>query len=126
MFYHKPRFAVLDEATSAVSNDVEALMYHSAKDAGITLITISHRPTLFKYHPYLLRIGEGRDGKQWEFSQIGTSQSLAQSVEAEMRRLTRALGEMDGLRERLDAINGELGLNYGSAKEAGNAKRTLI
>lgn len=60
LFYHKPKFAILDECTSAVSLDLEAIMYNHCKALGITLITVSHRPTLWKYHDYLLRMnGEG-------------------------------------------------------------------
>jgi ATP-binding cassette subfamily D (ALD) long-chain fatty acid import protein len=120
-----PKFAVLDEATSAVSTDVEALMYNSAKEKGITLITISHRPSLFKYHPYLLRIGEG-DGKKWELKQIGTSESLAQSLEAEAKKLEKQMSEIDSLHLRLNAINKELGLQTKASDDMGSAKRALI
>ena len=60
LFYHRPIFAILDECTSAVSIDVEASMYRFAKESlGITLMTVSHRPSLFQFHDFLLRF----DGK---------------------------------------------------------------
>lgn len=55
LIYHKPLYAILDECTSAVSVDVEGHLYTYMKEMGITLITVSHRETLWKYHDYLLR-----------------------------------------------------------------------
>ncbi len=69
LLYHRPKFGILDECTSAVSTDVEGLMYAKAKELGITLITISHRPSLFKYHEVLLKL-TGENGA-WETDFIG-------------------------------------------------------
>ena len=55
LIYHKPLYAILDECTSAVSVDVEGHLYTYMKEMGITLITVSHRETLWKYHDYLLK-----------------------------------------------------------------------
>ncbi|KAI0695016.1 hypothetical protein BC835DRAFT_1415070 [Cytidiella melzeri] len=37
VFHHRPKFAVLDECTSAVSSDMEGHMYEHAKSLGITV-----------------------------------------------------------------------------------------
>ncbi|OLY83500.1 ATP-binding cassette sub-family D member 3 [Smittium mucronatum] len=58
LFYHRPKFAILDECTSAVSYSVEEIMYKHAKSIDITLITISNRNHLALYHDFVLRLGD--------------------------------------------------------------------
>jgi len=54
LLYHRPVFGIIDEATSAVSVDIEGDMYSAAIDRGITLITVSHREALRRFHDQLL------------------------------------------------------------------------
>lgn len=65
LFYHKPEFAILDECTSAISLDVEHILYSKARELGITLFTISHRASLFKFHDYYLKF-DGQGGYTFE------------------------------------------------------------
>lgn len=58
MYYHAPKFAILDECTSAVSIDAEMKMYNAANAKGITCITISQRLALEEFHHAELRLGE--------------------------------------------------------------------
>lgn len=67
LFFHRPQYAVLDECTSAVSLDVEGYLYTHARELGITLITVSHRPSLWRFHEKLLRF-DGHGG--WTFTDI--------------------------------------------------------
>ncbi|KAF9584385.1 hypothetical protein BGW38_006648 [Lunasporangiospora selenospora] len=125
LFYHKPRFAILDECTSAVSSDVEGLMYNHAKDIGITLVTISHRPALFKYHLHLLKLTG--DHGHWEYSTIGTAEER-QSLEKEMASLQARLDEVEELKKRHAEIQTELevGLNAGPQDGTKVQKRGLF
>ncbi|TGJ81400.1 hypothetical protein E0Z10_g7365 [Xylaria hypoxylon] len=60
LFYHKPRYAILDECTSSVTLETEKIMYENAKALGITLMTVSHRRSLWKYHSRILQFdGQG-------------------------------------------------------------------
>jgi ATP-binding cassette subfamily D (ALD) protein 3 len=67
LLYHKPKFAILDECTSAVSIDAEGAIYQYFKEVGITLITVSHREALMKYHNHVLKL-DGEGG--WNFYEI--------------------------------------------------------
>jgi ABC-type uncharacterized transport system fused permease/ATPase subunit len=55
LFFSQPIFAILDECTSAVSVDVEAQIYLAAKEAGISLLSVSHRiESLLRFHDHVL------------------------------------------------------------------------
>jgi ATP-binding cassette subfamily D (ALD) long-chain fatty acid import protein len=61
LFYNRPRYAILDECTSSVTLDMEKVMYEQAKALGITLMTVSHRRSLWQYHCKILQFdGQGR------------------------------------------------------------------
>ncbi|KKY23446.1 putative abc fatty acid [Phaeomoniella chlamydospora] len=60
LFYHKPKYAILDECTSSVTLEIEKVMYDTAKELGTTLMTVSHRRSLWKYHSKILQFdGQG-------------------------------------------------------------------
>lgn len=60
LFYHAPKYAILDECTSSVTLEIEKVMYDEAKRLGITLMTVSHRRSLWKYHSNILQFdGQG-------------------------------------------------------------------
>ncbi|KAK9078104.1 hypothetical protein SSX86_002161 [Deinandra increscens subsp. villosa] len=68
LFFHKPRFGILDECTNATSVDVEEHLYRLARDLGITVVTSSQRPALIPFHSMELRLIDG-EGK-WELRSI--------------------------------------------------------
>ncbi|SPO28369.1 probable peroxisomal half ABC transporter [Ustilago trichophora] len=105
LLYHRPQFGILDECTSAVSTDVEGLMYAKAKELGITLITISHRPSLFKYHEVLLRL-TGENGA-WETDFIG-AETEQLTMEHEIEDLEKKMAEVEGWKSRIGEIQKEL------------------
>jgi ATP-binding cassette subfamily D (ALD) long-chain fatty acid import protein len=107
LFYHEPRYAFIDEGTSAVSSDVEGVLYEQAKERGITLITISTRASLKKYHTYNLTLGLGEEGERWEFERIGTEKEKL-GVEKELQELRKRLDKVDEWKKRREEIENEL------------------
>ncbi|MDP3539457.1 MAG: ABC transporter ATP-binding protein/permease [Azonexus sp.] len=55
-----PRYAMLDEASSALDIANEDSLYHQLAASSTTLVSVGHRPSILKYHPQVLEIiGDG-------------------------------------------------------------------
>lgn len=65
LFYHKPKFAALDESTSQINLEAEQVMYSLCKELNITLISIGHRRSLRRYHQIELHL-DGNGGWKME------------------------------------------------------------
>ncbi len=101
LFYHRPRYAILDECTSSVTLDAEKVMYDTAKSLGITLMTVSHRRSLWKYHTHILQFdGQGK----YVFSRLDAERRLR--LEDEKEDLEVLLRGMPDVERRIRELEG--------------------
>ncbi|KAJ9092084.1 hypothetical protein QFC20_007466 [Naganishia adeliensis] len=99
LFYHRPKYAILDESSSAVPLEVEKVMYEQAMALGITLLTVSHRPSLLQYHQRILEF-DGQGG--YVFAKLDPSKRLA--LQEERQALERKLQDLPKLVSRLEEL----------------------
>nr|QUF59458.1 ATP-binding cassette transporter Abcd2 [Brachionus angularis] len=102
IFYHKPKFAFLDECTSAISIDVEGKIYYTAiNDYKITLLTIAHRYTLWQYHNYILQFdGTGN----WKFEELNSNLDTRLNLKQEKDKLEKLLLSVSNSQTRLKEL----------------------
>ncbi|CAF1131086.1 unnamed protein product, partial [Brachionus calyciflorus] len=102
IFYHRPKFAFLDECTSAISIDVEGKIYHTAiSDYKITLLTIAHRYTLWQYHNYILQFdGTGN----WKFEELNNNLENRLDLKQEKDKLEKMLLTVSNSKTRLKEL----------------------
>ncbi|KAK6955493.1 hypothetical protein Daesc_003133 [Daldinia eschscholtzii] len=102
LFYHKPRYAILDECTSSVTLETEKVMYDNAKALGITLMTVSHRRSLWKYHSRILQFdGQGH----YVFTKLDAERRL--KLEDEKEDLEVLLRQVPEIERRIGELTAE-------------------
>lgn len=102
LFYHAPRYAILDECTSSQDLETERIMYETAKSLNITLITVSHRRSLWKYHTNILQF-DGQGG--FIFAELDAEERLKLEDEKEEIELQlRALPDLEARIAELEAV----------------------
>lgn len=96
LYYHKPKYAILDECTSSVTLETEKVMYETAKALGITLMTVSHRRSLWKYHTRILQFdGHGK----FVFTKLDAKKRL--KLEDEKEELDLMLRQVPEIERRI-------------------------
>ena len=68
LFHHRPSLAFMDEATSAISVDLEEIVLNKCSDLDITMVNVGHRPSLKRFHKRMLEIGLPDGG--WTLSEL--------------------------------------------------------
>lgn len=100
LFIHNPAFAILDECTSSLTPETEAQIYAGAKKLGITLMTVSHRRSLWKYHGWILQF-DGQGGAV--FARLDAEHRAGlEDQRDEIEGLLRAVPE---IRRRIDELS---------------------
>jgi len=74
LFVHQPVLAVLDEATSAISQGVETKLYTECLNMGICLLSVGHRETLKQFHSQVLTL-TGLNGG-WKLEEIPKNKNM--------------------------------------------------
>merc|ERR1711892_434540 len=69
LLFRRPSLALLDEASSAIGEEIEARLYGALKERGITVVTIGHRSCLRALHDQQITL-DSKGG--WELTSLRT------------------------------------------------------
>lgn len=96
VFYQRPKFAILDECTSAVNVEAERDIFEAIVARKIGLLTITHRKTLLPFHTKLLAFdGEGgcHVANSIAHQDFASRSAKKAALVVDLQRVLRELGE---------------------------------
>ena len=70
LLFHAPKFAILDECTSAVSADGELELYRAVTAAGVTVLSIAHRPAVRQFHQLVVHFDGSQKGNGYSLEDL--------------------------------------------------------
>ncbi|KAG0677219.1 hypothetical protein C6P41_000751 [Kluyveromyces marxianus] len=106
IMFHRPRFVVLDEATNAISTDMEDHLFTMLKRYRFNFVSISQRPSLIKYHDYLLELTSGTN---WNLQTLGSDEAIL-TIEHEIDSIQQKLSNVKSWEKQRDEIQRKLNM----------------
>ncbi|AET38142.1 ATP-binding cassette long-chain fatty acid transporter PXA1 Ecym_2410 [Eremothecium cymbalariae DBVPG len=104
IMFHRPKFIVLDEATNAISADMEDYLFNMLKKFRFNFISISQRPSLIKYHDYLLEI---TTNSNWQYQTLGSDEAIT-SIDTEIESLESKLSQIHNWEKEREELKRKL------------------
>jgi putative ATP-binding cassette transporter len=71
-----PRYVLLDEATSALDRENEDMLYQELAASSATMISVTHHPSLAKYHSTVLELKANGNWKLYPASKLQLTENL--------------------------------------------------
>lgn len=106
ILFHNKKLVILDEPTSAISYDFEDILFDMLKKHGFTLVTISNRESLIKYHDYILRLHKNEDEEDSSSTDDSSSDGSFEKIDENYLRKFETLdNEIEYLEGEIQKIN---------------------
>merc|ERR1712048_912326 len=84
LFYHRPRYAILDECTNGVAPDVEHDLYLRCNRLNIAVFSITHKMELKLFHDYELHFN-GDSAGSWTWSTCSETRDKVTLASAQVK-----------------------------------------
>lgn len=101
LYYHCPKFAVLDECTSSISPELEQKCYrYAVENCKITVLSVCHRTSLWKFHNHILKFDGLGNAKFHKFDP-----ELRLKKHNELIEIDNYLKNLNNLQNKLKDLN---------------------